>query len=140
MSVGCDEGRFTSPEECASAPNFIFPEECDLSPYTKTWLRDVGSQRLRKRRRGMKASVAFGPYGRRTLFATTRDLSLLRSVAKQLMGRGLPPPSPKASSPSSTSLVPRAPRPCACYTSTSPRPTDCSLPLSVWATSVPRAD
>ena len=27
-SIGCDEGRFTSPEECASAPSFSFPKEC----------------------------------------------------------------------------------------------------------------
>jgi hypothetical protein len=27
-SIGCDEGRFTSPEECASAPTFRFTKEC----------------------------------------------------------------------------------------------------------------
>ena len=27
-SIGCDEERFTSPEECASAPSFRFTKEC----------------------------------------------------------------------------------------------------------------
>ena len=31
-SIGCDEGRFTSPEECALAPRFISPKECGLPP------------------------------------------------------------------------------------------------------------